>query len=659
MPSSRRTSLHGSLAGAAMAAVLALCQPAAAAAGNGVWTMLPGPPLGAITAVAVDAANPRIVYAGSAVAGLFKSVDGGVRWQAADRGLPVAPVTFVAVDPVDESVWAATNDATGIGRGFRSDDGGANWSELPAGSPVNAGLQSLAFDPRSRSLLYAGTLIGLFRSTDGGDSWQAAGGGLPSGVEVFAVAVDAADSAVFAATAGGLFRSLDSGSTWSAANPAPGLVNGVQLLAVDSSAPAAIYAVNVSAGVFRSDDGGATWTAAHGLTGLRDGRRAVISLAIDGGNPSTLYALSIAQADGTGILFRSDDRGATWSPVDVLARSLILAGLVAVPGSPQTLLSFGTSGIFSSADGATSFRPSGGGLPAPGIANVTVDAQEPARIYAATLGGQLWRSLDAGVSWDLRLQSGVGPLALHPAAPFVLYAGVAGGVLASFDGGDTWRALGGAPCLLPRALVIDLSHPQTLYLAGQGDPACDTRTGTFRSTDGGTTWSALGGLGEAQVTQLAVDLADDATIYALTSTALLRSVDEGATWRPADTGLGGATPFELAASPADPHSLYLVAADGEVFRSTDRAGHWQRRGAGPVRGTSLFLAADPVRPHVLYALGGHLAFRSLDGGVTWSPLGSGLGAAHLSGALAVAPTQPETLYAGTRDQGLWSLTPPP
>ena len=658
----RRMALHRSLVLAAvMTAALALLRPAAAVAGAGAWTMLPGPPAGATLALAVDPATPRVLYA-AGNSGLFKSVDGGVRWQASDRGLPVAPVTFVAVDPLDQSVWVGVDDATGIGRGFRSDDGGASWRELPDGSPIDANVQSLAFDPRprsSRSLLYAGTITGLFRSTDDGETWQAGGAGLPPGIEVFAVAVDAAADAVFAATAAGLYRSFDSGATWSAANPAPGLVNGVQLLAIDPGSPAAIYAVNETAGIFRSDDGGSTWTAARGLTGLRDGRRAVISLAIDGGNPSTLYVLSVAQADGTGIIFRSDDRGATWSPVDVLAGSLILAGLAAVPGSPQTLVSFGTSGIFASVDGGASFRPSAGGLPAPGIANVTVNTLEPARLYAVTLGGQLWRSLDAGVSWDLRLQSGTGPIALHPLAPFVLYAGVAGGVLESFDGGDTWRALPAAPCLLPRSLVVDPVHPETLYLAGQGDAACDTRTAVFRSTDSGTTWTALGGLGELPVTQLAVDLSDNATVYALTPGELLRSVDQGATWRPAVTGLGGALPFELAASPADPHSLYLIATDGEVFRSTDRAGHWQRRGAGPVRATSLSLVADPVRPDVLYALGGHLAFRSLDGGATWSALGNGVGSAHLSGTLAIAPSKPEILYAGTRDQGLWSLIPPP
>jgi photosystem II stability/assembly factor-like uncharacterized protein len=564
------------LALVAVAGLLAAPRPAAGDAA-GSWTQLPGPPAGAITSLAIDPLHPEVLYAGSGLAGAFKSVDGGGHWVAANHGLSCGPVTFVAVDPRDESVWAAVNDATGIGNGFRSQDGGASWQKLPAGSPVNALLLSLAFDPRSPAVVYAGTITGFFRTTDGGATWQTGGAGLPSGFNVSAVAVDPGSGAVFAGlagAAGGLFKSLDGGVRWKTINPAPGLVDGVQGIVIVPGPPAAVYA-NAVTGVFRSDDVGATWKpASRGLRGLRDGRRAVVSLAADGGDPSTLYALTVSQAGESAVLFRSDDRGDSWSAVASPAGSLILAGLVAVPGSARALFAFGSSGV-----------------------------------------------------------------------------------VKSDDGGDTWKSLAGAPCVLPQAIVIDPADTSNLYLVAKGDRSCATRAGIFRSSDGGRTFSALSGLG-GPVSQLAVDLADTAILYALSSGTLLRSADQGATWKPAASGLAGAAPFQLAASPAAPGNLYLSTGDGRVFRSTDRARHWQLQSAGPVRGSALFLAADPVRSGVLYAFGGHAFFRSLDGGATWSFLGAGLGQAQLSGALAIAPQEPGVLYAGTSDLGLWRLRLP-
>jgi photosystem II stability/assembly factor-like uncharacterized protein len=647
------------LALVAVAGLLAAPRPAAGDAA-GSWTQLPGPPAGAINSLAIDPLHPEVLYAGSGLAGAFKSVDGGGHWVAANHGLSGGPVTFVAVDPRDESVWAAVNDATGIGNGFRSQDGGASWQKLPAGSPVNALLLSLAFDPRSPAVVYAGTITGFFRTTDGGATWQTGGAGLPSGFNVSAVAVDPGSGAVFAGlagAAGGLFKSLDGGVRWKTINPAPGLVDGVQGIVIVPGPPAAVYADAVT-GVFRSDDGGATWKpASRGLRGLRDGRRAVVSLAADGGDPSTLYALTVSQAGESAVVFRSDDRGDSWSAVASPAGALILAGLVAVPGSARALFAFGSSGVVKSVDGGASLQPADSGLTAPGVESIAVDPASSSTLFAVTSESNLFRSRDGGVSWGLRVQTATGAIALDPRHPAIVYAGVEGGILKSDDGGDTWKSLAGAPCVLPQAIVIDPADTSNLYLVAKGDRSCATRAGIFRSSDGGRTFSALSGLG-GPVSQLAVDLADTAILYALSSGTLLRSADQGATWKPAASGLAGAAPFQLAASPAAPGNLYLSTGDGRVFRSTDRARHWQLQSAGPVRGSALFLAADPVRSGVLYAFGGHAFFRSLDGGATWSFLGAGLGQAQLSGALAIAPQEPGVLYAGTSDLGLWRLRLP-
>jgi hypothetical protein len=55
---------------------------------------------------------------------------------------------------------------------FRTRDGGKTWTEIVAGIPAGAFLQSVREDPVRRGLLYAGTELGVYVSFDGGDRWQ-------------------------------------------------------------------------------------------------------------------------------------------------------------------------------------------------------------------------------------------------------------------------------------------------------------------------------------------------------------------------------------------------------------------------------------------------------------------------------------------------------
>src|SRR5882757_244001 len=78
---------------------------------------------------------------------------------------------------------------------------------------------------------------------------------------------------------------------------------------------------------------------------------------------------------------------------------------------------------------------------------------------------------------------------------------------------------------------------------------------------------------------------------------------------------------------------------------------WTR--VGPDSGLVRTFAAAPSRPSTVYVglgLGG--AFRSLDGGATWSFAAAGLNLHESVRALAVDARHPEILWAGT-DHGLY------
>ncbi|HWH67723.1 MAG TPA: hypothetical protein VNS99_16565, partial [Gaiellales bacterium] len=76
--------------------------------------------------LAVDPADPDIVYAGLREGGVRRSVDGGESW--VDCRLPEPGVFSLAVSAADGAVYAGTEPS----RLFRSDDRGESWSELEA-----------------------------------------------------------------------------------------------------------------------------------------------------------------------------------------------------------------------------------------------------------------------------------------------------------------------------------------------------------------------------------------------------------------------------------------------------------------------------------------------------------------------------------------------
>ena len=102
------------------------------------WTPLPIRGGGYMRYTVVNPKNPDILYAACDVAGVFKSTNGGLRWQAMVEGLDQAKafsVGSIALDPCNpEIVYAVT--AAGL---YRSDDGGRQWILWHRGFNVDAG----------------------------------------------------------------------------------------------------------------------------------------------------------------------------------------------------------------------------------------------------------------------------------------------------------------------------------------------------------------------------------------------------------------------------------------------------------------------------------------------------------------------------------------
>jgi photosystem II stability/assembly factor-like uncharacterized protein len=144
--------------------------------------------------VALDPANPRVLYAGmwraerkpwtmisgATEGGVYKSTDSGDSWTRLEGGLPEGLVgkTAVTVSPANpDRVWVLIEAPEGKGGVYRSDDAGETWTQVN----TNRSLQQRAWyythiyaDPLDENTVYA-LNVNFWKSVDGGRTFQSVG----------------------------------------------------------------------------------------------------------------------------------------------------------------------------------------------------------------------------------------------------------------------------------------------------------------------------------------------------------------------------------------------------------------------------------------------------------------------------------------------------
>src|ERR1019366_552602 len=73
------------------------------------WTPIDDLPFALVQALVVDPSNPNTLYAATADLGVFKSVDGGVKWTSSSTGIAGTNIQTLAIDPTNpRTLYAAT-----------------------------------------------------------------------------------------------------------------------------------------------------------------------------------------------------------------------------------------------------------------------------------------------------------------------------------------------------------------------------------------------------------------------------------------------------------------------------------------------------------------------------------------------------------------------
>ena len=249
------------------------------------------------------------------------------------------------------------------------------------------------------------------------------------------------------------------------------------------------------------------------------------------------------------------------------------------------------------------------------VVAVAGDPAEPAVFYFGAVAGGIWKTEDAGATWEnvsdgYLKTSSVGALTVSDSDPSVIYAGMGestiradishgDGVWKSTDRGRSWAHLGLADTRHVSEIRIHPRDPDRVYVAALGHAfGPNPERGVYRSTDGGAHWERVLYLDEhTGAADLALDARNPAVLYAslwrvhrnfweLASggpgSGLWRSTDGGTTWTEITPNLGLPATAVLgkigvAASPArDGRVWALVESDTApgLYRSEDFGETW-------------------------------------------------------------------------------------
>ena len=237
------------------------------------------------------------------------------------------------------------------------------------------------------------------------------------------------------------------------------------------------------------------------------------------------------------------------------------------------------------------------------------------------------------------------PIAVDPYSRTIYMGTFGGGVLKSTDGGETFAAANnGLRSLAITSMAMDPTNPNNV-VAGTGG------NGIFRTVDGGATWIATSETNTLPVV-IVVDPSNPQIWYAGygggNTAAVKKSLNGGADWVRADTGIPATTIFSIAVDPRDGSVLYAGSGNSGGFKSTNHGASWTPLPLQPVVWS---VAIDPTDSQVIYAgMNGDGVLKSIDGGATFSRVGSLDVGVVL--AVVVDPTNSQHVYAGTVSGGL-------
>ncbi|MDH4018367.1 MAG: hypothetical protein OEU84_02105 [Xanthomonadales bacterium] len=593
--------------------------------------------------------QPYTFYAAYASGGLWKTTNNGHTFEPLFDDQPSIIMGDIAVDPNNpETIWVGTGENNssrssygGMGV-YRSDDGGQSWSYMGLGDTDRIG--RILIDPNDSNTIYVAALgklytpggqRGIFRSSDGGKTWQQVlRGGDWTGV------IDL------------VFKPDDSKTLYAASWDR-------------KRRPWDFTEGGSGSAIYKSVNGGDTWSHMEGgfPSGEFVGR---IGLAVSAASPDTLYASVDNQEPLPEAKWNLGDRPVNAKRLRQMSKDEFLAQ---DKSEIEQFIRRSDFDVSIDADKLIEWVKTDK-VSIEDIVDELGDAN--ANLFNADIVGlQVWRSDDAGNSWNLTHDNPLdqvvysygyyfGEIRVSPKNVDQVYVlGVP--IVKSDDGGKTWFSVHGRNVHADhQSMWINPDHPDHVVIGNDG--------GADVSYDGGKTWVKLDAQPLGQFYTVNVDMAEPYNVYGgLQDNGTIRCSSTNR-WQ---TGanckrINGGDGMYVAVDPRDNKTTFTGSQFGYYARlgaNGSRDEVRPRRAFGDPALRYNWNAPVILSPHnadVVY-FGTNILYRSMDQGDTWTAISDDLTRSKNRGdvpfasltSLSESRLQFGLVWAGTDDGEVW------
>jgi photosystem II stability/assembly factor-like uncharacterized protein len=650
---------------------------------------------GRVPAIDVVDSNPDLMYAGAAAGGVWKSVNGGLTWTPVFDDQPVASIGAIAINQANpDVVWVGSGESNprnsvSVGNGvYRSLDGGKTWAHL--GLEKTEHIHRVVLHPADPDVAWVAALgqvwgenaeRGVFKTVDGGKTWRKTLYVDPRTGAADLLIDPGNPNKLFAAMwdyrrwpwgfrsggpGSGLYVSYDGGESWTRYTEEDGLPKGDLGrigLAASRSNPNIVYALVEAekSALLRSDDGGKSWKKVNEDQRTAERPFYYADIRVDPSWPNRIYNL-------TARLQVSNDSGATF---DTLGRSREVHGdyhaMWINPRDPDHLVTGSDGGVAISHDRGETWQFVST-LPLGQFYHVAVDMDRPYHVYGGLQDNGSWRGPAAiqeqggGIrnsQWDA-VGGGDGfDTRPDPEDSMAGYSMSQGGALVRWNlrtreqkpirppapktagGGERLRFNWNA------GLAQDPFEPGTIYYGSQH---------VHKSTDRGDTWTVISPdlttnkpewQRHAKSPALTPDVSgaeNFTTIIAIAPSPVQKGViwvgtddgrlhvtrDGGQSWASVEKNVTGVPANtwipHILPSKSDAGSAFVIFDNHRrqdftpyVYRTADWGKTWKNLATRAVQGYALSIEQDPVDKDLLFLGTENGLWVSMDGGGSWLP----------------------------------------
>ena len=288
-----------------------------------------GPDGNRAIAVVGEPGNSMVSYVGAASGGIFKTIDGGIKWKPIFDEMDNSAIGAMAISETKpKQVWAGTGETFLIrpahpnGNGiYKSTDAGITWKNMGLKETVR--ISRVIVSPTDSNTVYVAALghangpqqeRGVYKTIDGGKTWlrvlfvdeNTGCSDLsinPKNPENLVAAMWQLEMNTWNLNSGGpgsgFYKTIDGGKTWKAmTNGLPGGPNhpiGKTSIDIAASNPSTIYAWvdDKSPGVYKSVDAGESWKLMHENHSLAQRAPYYTRLRVSSQDENKLYTISV------------------------------------------------------------------------------------------------------------------------------------------------------------------------------------------------------------------------------------------------------------------------------------------------------------------------------------------------------------------------------